>query len=108
LRKKKEDPKASSVLKESKDKDKEKDKHKNSERKPTLLKIEGILIDKLDYCNKLILDQDIIDNEEDLGPLPSGWEKAKDAKGRTYFIDHNTQRTTWHDPRKVYVGFNLR
>ena len=39
---------------------------------------------------------------------------ARDAKGRVYFIDHNTQKTTWNDPRKVsyeqlqneYLPFN--
>jgi hypothetical protein len=31
--------------------------------------------------------------------LPSGWEEGKDAKGRTFFLDHNTRRSTWTDPR---------
>jgi vacuolar protein 8 len=40
------------------------------------------------------------ENETDeLGPLPSGWEMGVDKQGRTYFIDHNAQTTTWHDPR---------
>jgi hypothetical protein len=33
-------------------------------------------------------------------PLPEGWEAAVDLKGRIYYIDHNTQTTTWQDPRK--------
>lgn len=36
---------------------------------------------------------------EDSEPLPPGWERAVDAQGRVYFVDHNTQRTTWEDPR---------
>lgn len=36
-----------------------------------------------------------------LGPLPSGWEARTTPTGRTYFIDHNERRTTWHDPRKA-------
>jgi hypothetical protein len=31
-------------------------------------------------------------------PLPTGWEERKDEHGRTYFIDHNTQSTTWVRP----------
>ncbi|XP_015763152.1 PREDICTED: protein KIBRA-like isoform X2 [Acropora digitifera] len=32
-------------------------------------------------------------------PLPLGWEEAKDFDGRVYYIDHNTKRTSWVDPR---------
>jgi ankyrin repeat protein len=32
-------------------------------------------------------------------PLPPGWEKGVDAQGRTFFINHNDQNTTWEDPR---------
>jgi hypothetical protein len=38
--------------------------------------------------------------DDDLLPLPAGWEKAVDAKGRVYFIDHKRKITTWRDPRK--------
>jgi hypothetical protein len=31
-------------------------------------------------------------------PLPEGWEAAEDAEGRTYFIDHNSERTTYRHP----------
>lgn len=34
------------------------------------------------------------------GPLPTGWEVGVSPKGKPYFIDHNTQTTTWNDPRK--------
>lgn len=30
--------------------------------------------------------------------LPTGWEKRADKYGRTFYIDHNTQTTTWIRP----------
>jgi len=30
--------------------------------------------------------------------LPAGWETQVDAVGRTYYVDHNTQTTTWNAP----------
>lgn len=38
----------------------------------------------------------VIDN---LGDLPSGWERRVAPNGRVYFVDHNTRTTTWSDPR---------
>lgn len=32
-------------------------------------------------------------------PLPDGWDVAQDFDGKVYFIDHNTRKTTWIDPR---------
>ena len=32
-------------------------------------------------------------------PLPPGWEESVDFDGRVYYIDHNTKRTSWLDPR---------
>lgn len=32
-------------------------------------------------------------------PLPLGWEEARDYDGRVYYIDHNSKRTSWVDPR---------
>ena len=32
-------------------------------------------------------------------PLPEGWDVAKDFDGKIYYIDHNTKKTTWLDPR---------
>lgn len=32
-------------------------------------------------------------------PLPDGWDVAKDFDGKIYYIDHNTKKTTWLDPR---------
>ncbi|XP_076065980.1 WW and C2 domain containing protein kibra isoform X2 [Oratosquilla oratoria] len=36
-------------------------------------------------------------------PLPSGWEIGHDFDGKIYFIDHNTKKTTWIDPRDSYT-----
>ena len=36
--------------------------------------------------------------EDQLGPLPQGWERRIDPLGRTYYVDHNTRSTTWHRP----------
>ena len=33
------------------------------------------------------------------GPLPEGWDVGRDVDGKPFFIDHNTKRTTWVDPR---------
>ncbi|GAA5978585.1 hypothetical protein JCM10908_004413 [Rhodotorula pacifica] len=38
-------------------------------------------------------------SEEELGGLPSGWERRVTPSGRAYFVDHNTKTTTWDDPR---------
>eukprot|EP00948_MAST-09A_sp_MAST-9A-sp1_P003781 g3781.t1 len=32
-------------------------------------------------------------------PLPPGWEMCRTGSGDIYFVDHNTQQTTWDDPR---------
>ena len=37
--------------------------------------------------------------EVPLTKLPHGWEIRKAGNGKLYFIDHNTRRTTWYDPR---------
>ena len=42
-------------------------------------------------------------NEEELGPLPSNWEKAYTDKGEPYFIDHSSGTSHWLDPRLVRV-----
>jgi len=33
------------------------------------------------------------------GPLPQGWEERSDDKGRVFFVDHNSRKTLWEDPR---------
>ncbi|XP_074037412.1 E3 ubiquitin-protein ligase Nedd4 isoform X4 [Leptinotarsa decemlineata] len=37
--------------------------------------------------------------DDDLGPLPEGWEERVHSDGRIFFIDHNTRTTQWEDPR---------
>ncbi|KYO46138.1 protein WWC2 isoform B [Alligator mississippiensis] len=32
-------------------------------------------------------------------PLPEGWEEARDYDGKVFYIDHNSRRTSWIDPR---------
>ncbi|XP_071786666.1 protein KIBRA-like isoform X1 [Asterias amurensis] len=32
-------------------------------------------------------------------PLPAGWEEGRDYDGKSYYIDHNTRKTSWIDPR---------
>lgn len=34
-----------------------------------------------------------------IGPLPPGWEEARNEEGKTYYINHTTRKTTWEDPR---------
>ncbi|KAK9879893.1 hypothetical protein WA026_008396 [Henosepilachna vigintioctopunctata] len=41
------------------------------------------------------------------GNLPPGWESRKDRYGRIYFVDHNTRRTTWEDPRNNIENYIL-
>ncbi len=49
-----------------------------------------------------------LQKEEDLGPLPSGWEMRCMEDGiRTYFVDHTTRTTTWEDPRKMKIEDSL-
>ncbi|KAJ8879408.1 hypothetical protein PR048_020016 [Dryococelus australis] len=37
-------------------------------------------------------------------PLPDGWDFARDYDGKIYFIDHNSKKTTWIDPRDRPLG----
>ncbi|KAI1309436.1 Protein WWC2 [Halotydeus destructor] len=32
-------------------------------------------------------------------PLPTGWEAAQDEMGKVFYVDHNTKKTQWFDPR---------
>uniref|UniRef100_A0A8C6LJS4 E3 ubiquitin-protein ligase n=1 Tax=Nothobranchius furzeri TaxID=105023 RepID=A0A8C6LJS4_NOTFU len=41
------------------------------------------------------------------GSLPVGWEVRSAPNGRPFFIDHNTKKTTWDDPR-FKVPVNMR
>ncbi|CAG9137181.1 unnamed protein product [Plutella xylostella] len=38
--------------------------------------------------------------QDDLGPLPPGWEQARTPEGQIYYLNHITKTTTWEDPRK--------
>ncbi|XP_075912262.1 uncharacterized protein LOC116940453 isoform X2 [Petromyzon marinus] len=44
------------------------------------------------------------DDSIDLGPLPPGWEENVHTDGRTYYTNHNTQKTQWEDPRLQNCG----
>ncbi|CAH8821119.1 unnamed protein product [Trichobilharzia szidati] len=45
---------------------------------------------------EIVLGLNIAPGEE---PLPQGWELARTASGRKFFINHNEHTTTWDDPR---------
>uniref|UniRef100_A0A8D2LS84 E3 ubiquitin-protein ligase n=1 Tax=Varanus komodoensis TaxID=61221 RepID=A0A8D2LS84_VARKO len=40
----------------------------------------------------------------DLGPLPPGWEERLHTDGRTFYINHNSKKTQWEDPRLQNVA----
>uniref|UniRef100_A0A670KJC2 HECT-type E3 ubiquitin transferase n=1 Tax=Podarcis muralis TaxID=64176 RepID=A0A670KJC2_PODMU len=40
----------------------------------------------------------------DLSPLPPGWEERIHTDGRTFYINHNTKKTQWEDPRLQNVA----
>lgn len=42
--------------------------------------------------------------DDKMGPLPPGWEMAKDNNGQTYFMNHITKTTQWEDPRKQMLA----
>uniref|UniRef100_A0A1A9UJ16 WW domain-containing protein n=1 Tax=Glossina austeni TaxID=7395 RepID=A0A1A9UJ16_GLOAU len=37
--------------------------------------------------------------QNELGPLPPGWEQAKTNDGQIYYLNHTTKTTQWEDPR---------
>ncbi|KAJ3075434.1 hypothetical protein HDU98_008172 [Podochytrium sp. JEL0797] len=45
-------------------------------------------------------------SEDNLGPLPAGWERRTDHLGRTYYVDHNSRQTTWQRPTVVAAPAN--
>lgn len=50
-----------------------------------------------------------IDLTQRLGPLPEGWEERIHTDGRSFFIDHNSKKTTWEDPRlKLLNGPSMK
>uniref|UniRef100_A0A452HG31 E3 ubiquitin-protein ligase n=1 Tax=Gopherus agassizii TaxID=38772 RepID=A0A452HG31_9SAUR len=42
----------------------------------------------------------------DLGPLPPGWEERTHTDGRIFYINHNTKKTQWEDPRLQNVAIS--
>merc|ERR1711964_116418 len=38
--------------------------------------------------------------------LPPGWEAVHPSSGRTYYMNHNTQKTTWKKPKPVITEVN--
>lgn len=40
-----------------------------------------------------------VDEDDGLGPLPSGWERRVQPEGRVYFVNHKNRTTQWEDPR---------
>ncbi|VDP56569.1 unnamed protein product, partial [Schistosoma mattheei] len=55
-------------------------------------------VDKNRRIGEIVLGLDIAPGEE---PLPEGWELARTASGRKFFINHNEHTTTWDDPRVI-------
>lgn len=43
------------------------------------------------------------EEEEALGPLPSGWERRVQPEGRVYFVNHKNRTTQWEDPRTQVI-----
>lgn len=37
--------------------------------------------------------------QQNMGPLPPGWEQAVTPEGETYFLNHVERKTSWFDPR---------
>lgn len=42
---------------------------------------------------------DLSKRQQDLGPLPPGWEQGITPEGELYFINHIEKTTSWNDPR---------
>ena len=38
--------------------------------------------------------------------LPFGWEEAYDSDGHKYYIDHNTQSTSWVHPSTLIADLD--
>ena len=50
-----------------------------------------------------VMSKQILRNGSEI-PLPQGWELGRDYDGKVYFIDHNSKKTTWVDPRDRYLS----
>ena len=56
------------------------------------------------YCFKKKTEEEENDIYEN-GELPNGWEIMITAKGKKFFVDHMSRKTTWNDPRKKKKGY---
>ncbi|GMT28378.1 hypothetical protein PFISCL1PPCAC_19675 [Pristionchus fissidentatus] len=63
-------------------------------------------VDGIDEGMSQLFDGNGVERAEDV--LPPGWEMQAAPNGRTFFIDHNTRKTTWDDPRLVIEGTENR
>ena len=54
----------------------------------------GEIVDVIDHDDEIDL-QNILESED----LPEGWEELMHSNGRKFYVDHNTKRTQWEDPR---------
>nr|CAD7259760.1 unnamed protein product [Timema shepardi] len=45
-----------------------------------------------------------VQNQEQLPPLPTGWEERQDANGRTYYVNHIARSTQWERPTVSVPG----
>jgi hypothetical protein len=51
--------------------------------------------------------QTLPNGEPDSTGLPEGWQMMWDPRtSRMFYIDHNTKRTTWNDPRSLFFETN--
>jgi hypothetical protein len=48
-----------------------------------------------------------IHSSDTLSPLPPGWEERSTPEGRLYYVNHNSQSTTWDRPSPVPTYSNL-
>ena len=46
-------------------------------------------------------------NQSGSAPLPQGWDVGRDFDGKIYYIDHNSKKTTWTDPRAAAAAPSL-
>lgn len=46
-------------------------------------------------------------SNQNLGPLPEGWEERSTPSGEPYFVNHQDRSTTWQDPRIARESNNV-
>ncbi|XP_075258712.1 E3 ubiquitin-protein ligase NEDD4-like [Convolutriloba macropyga] len=52
---------------------------------------------------QLVLDM-LMSAPHNTNPLPAGWEERATKDGKVFYVDHNTQATSWEDPRLQKAG----